>query len=372
MLQSCMARVLIDGSVLEGGGQILRNSIALSALLRKPLSIHNIRANRTPPGLKNQHAAGLKLVACISSGQLTGAERDSTTVEFDPGPIQVSTGYSADPGTAGSTTLLLQVALPCLLYSSKGTDPSTLILRGGTNASHAPQIDSTQHTLFPFLRRHFGLDPRLEVRQRGYYPKGGGEVIFTMPPIRGPLPPITLTDRGPLKSVKGFAYVARLPHSIARTMQQTAKEALVSSGVDADMINITAVRERDTDAVGAGSGIVLWAETENGCVLGGSAVGMRKTDPAQVALAAADELARNIAHGQCVDEYIQDQIIIFLALASGESKVKTGPLTLHTRTAIWVAEQLTDARFVVDEAPDGQTVTITCQGIGLTAEAVGV
>ncbi|KAI8998900.1 RNA 3'-terminal phosphate cyclase [Trametes punicea] len=356
----------LDGSVLEGGGQLLRIAVALSALLSKPIAIDNIRSNRKPPGLKLQHAAGLQLVAEICSARLDGCATGSTSIVFHPTTKpQVSRCYTADPGTAGSITLMLQVSLPCLIFSpDSAVSPSGLILRGGTNADQAPQVDYTQHVFLPFIRRHFGVQLSLNIVKRGYYPKGGGEVHVSVPPVRGPLPAVTLIERGPVKAVFGRSYVAGLPKDLAESMRKAATSVLVESGLDAGIINIDAVREKPTNAVGSGSGIVLWAETEDGSVIAGSASGRKGTEPAQVGRDAARELVSNLAHGGCVDEYMQDQMIIFLALAHGRSRVKTGPLTLHTRTAIWVAEQFSEARFRVEESEKG--AVIECEGCGYT------
>lgn len=221
-----------------------------------------------------------------------------------PGKIRTSGSYAADPGTAGSTILLLQVSYPCLVFS-QDSNPSEITVRGGTNAGLAPQVDYTDQIFLPFLRQHFGLNPKLTIRKRGYYPKGGGEVHLSIPPTRGPLPSITLTERGLVKSIFGTAYVAGYPVPMAEKIRAAAVDNLISAGLNPKIIRITAAREKDTEAVGRGSGIILWAETENGCRLGGSSSGMRGEDLASLGRKAGDELVRNLEHGGCVDEYLQ-------------------------------------------------------------------
>ncbi|KAG2157580.1 RNA 3'-terminal phosphate cyclase [Suillus bovinus] len=355
----------IDGSFCEGGGQILRNAVALSALLSKPISIQNVRHNRRPPGLRKQHEAGINLAAAICSAETDGVHLSSTSVTFKPRKIRLPKTLTADPGTAGSTTLLLQVSLPCLLFSPSPTPPSQLTLRGGTNASQAPQIDYTQHVFLPFMKRHFGLDIALKIIQRGYFPKGGGTVFCSVPSLTEALPPVTLTERGPVRLIRGEARVGGLPFFLAERMKNAARATLLAGGVSPTIVRINAVRETEQETVGSGGGILLLAETDNGCMIAGSSVSTRGRDPEEIGKEAAEELLRNLRHDGCVDEYLQDQIIIFIALAKGRSTVKTGPLTDHTRTAIKIAEQMTGATFHLQEDPSG-FVIISCDGIGYT------
>ncbi|KIJ17252.1 hypothetical protein PAXINDRAFT_167996 [Paxillus involutus ATCC 200175] len=365
------ALIHIDGSFCEGGGQLLRNAVTLSALLSKPISISNVRQNRRPPGLRKQHEAGIKLAAAICSAEINGVEPGSTEIHFRPGPIQLPRTLTCDSRTAGSTALLLQVALPCLLFSPSqpqsqpSHEPLTsiLTLQGGTNASLAPQIDYTQTVLLPFLSKHFHISPSLTVNRRGYFPKGGGSVLCSVPSVPGPLNPINLTERGEVCAIRGSARVGRWGYSVAQKMVSGANRKLLESGIASCKPTISAMRERNEDIVGAGGGIMLWAETDKGCLIGGSAVATEDKKPENVGEEAAEELVRNLKHGGCVDEYLQDQIIIFLALAKGRSTVKAGPLTDHTRTAIHVAQQMTGAQFHIDESTPNITI-ITCDGIG--------
>lgn len=362
-----MAKV-IDGSVLEGGGQILRNSVSLAALLTTPISIHNIRASRNPPGLKSQHAAGLQLAAEISAAQLKGATVASASVDFAPTRITTGRAYTGDAITAGATTLLLQVALPLLAFS-RDPAPTSLTLLGGTNATQAPQADYAQRVLLPFCRRAFGVEADLHIARRGYYPRGGGRLDVLVRPVAGPLTPVTLLERGAVKRVGGIAHVAGVPRALAEQMAQGARDVLGTYPALEDVdIDIEYTRERNDNTSGAGSGVVLWAELEGGGIIGGSAVGKKGASAASKGEEAARELVKGLTNGGCVDEWLQDQVIIFMALAAGESSLNVGKddLTLHTKTAIWVAEQLTEARFTVTTNDAGLHI-VRCQGMGYTA-----
>lgn len=212
----------INGSYLEGGGQILRISTALSSLLKKPIKISRIRAGRKDGGLKAQHLTGIELLSRISQANLTGASLKSTEVMFIPEIIKPGR-YVADTKTAGSICLIVQNALPCLIFTK---EVSELDLRGGTNAENAPQIDYFQMVFRP-VAKQFGIECDLNILRRGYYPKGGGEVYLKTHPLTKPLASVNLTEFGSLKRIYGRSFVAGfLPLKVADAMANRAKEIL--------------------------------------------------------------------------------------------------------------------------------------------------
>lgn len=256
---------------------------------------------------------GLQLAAEISSARLTGATNGSDAIDFIPGRVKLPGHFIADSVTAGSTTLLLQISLPLLLFAPCPSPASILTLRGGTNATQAPQIDYTKHIFLPFLRRHFGVDGvELEIKKRGYFPKGGGEVSVTVSPFFAGgsgkrLKGITLMNRGRILLVQGIAHFAGLPAKVGRDMVEGARQKLEESfALNSDPkevpIRIEYKRERNEDTTGAGSGIVLWAELEGGGIVGGSAVGRKGINPVSVGEEAAMELMKGLDGGGCVDE----------------------------------------------------------------------
>lgn len=269
---------------------------------------------------------GLELAATIASARLSGAQNKSQEIEFIPGRIRLPNNYSADLITAGSTSLLIQVALPLLLFSHSPVPASILTLHGGTNASLAPQVDYTKYIFLPFIHRHFGVDNvSLHIAQRGYSPKGGGKVVLNVTPLCSAqkLQGFSLMDRGKVKRITGITHFAGLPNVVAEGIIRGAKRTLAAAGYgcrDESMstvdnpdlltdsgdisIQISCKREPPELTTGAGSGIVLWAELDGGGVIGGSAVGSKGVDPEKTGEQAADELVRGLNEGGCVDEVI--------------------------------------------------------------------
>ncbi|XP_044264550.1 RNA 3'-terminal phosphate cyclase [Tribolium madens] len=346
---SCELKI-IDGSMLEGGGQILRIALTLSVIRKIPIRVIKIRSGRSKPGLMEQHLKGIELLRDLSNAKVKGASLGSTEVEFWPSDI-IGGNHEARVKTAGSISLLLQAALPCSLFAKSHT---TLRLHGGTNAEMAPQIDYTTEVFRPVLEK-FGATFSFDLIRRGYFPKGGGEVIINVDPV-AKLDSVNLTERGKITSIYGWSFVAgTLPIKMSHLMADSALHYLKRF---CSSIQIERYKEDRNIAPDNCSGIILVAETDTGCILGGSALGKRGENAEETGKRAAMQLAKSIEEGACVDEHTQDQIIVFMALAQGVSSVKVGEITMHTKTAIFVSEELTNAKFEV--VPKGSANMISC------------
>lgn len=346
----------IDGSELEGGGQILRNTVAICCLLQESVKVDKIRAGRSSPGLRPQHLTGIQLICDMCGGKLVGGTVNSTEISFFPGPVRAG-NYLADTHTAGSICLLMQAALPCLLMAD---GPGTMTLRGGTNAEMAPPIDYTLMVFKPIAEK-FGVHFDCDIARRGYFPKGGGEVFVKVYPVKE-LSPVTMMDPGNVTKIYGQAFVAGvLPVRVAHEMAENCQRAIRQEYRDIP-IKIDIVKE--TNCVGNGTGIIVCAYTDTGCVLSANALGKKGTPAHAVGREVGEMLLNQLYHGGCVDDFLQDQLIILMALAKGKSSIRCGPVTLHTETAIHVARQLTKAKFTVNKISAGQTV-IECEGVGL-------
>uniref|UniRef100_A0A0X3P5J3 RNA 3'-terminal phosphate cyclase n=1 Tax=Schistocephalus solidus TaxID=70667 RepID=A0A0X3P5J3_SCHSO len=226
--------VIIDGSLLEGvrivyfllsftkGGQILRNAVSLCVLAKKAVTIEKIRAGRPKPGLSPQHLTGLELAALISDAQLQGCIANSQQITFKPKCIKTGE-FEGDAKTAGSVALLAQITVPILAFGQRA---STLVLKGGTDASFAPPIDYLSEVTAHYYRK-MGLYFDIEVLERGYYPQGGGTVKVVVQPVTSKLSPITLHEIGSISRVLGSSFVAgKVPIKVAEQMSAVAKRLL--------------------------------------------------------------------------------------------------------------------------------------------------
>ncbi|WP_287587193.1 RNA 3'-terminal phosphate cyclase [Candidatus Borrarchaeum sp.] len=349
--------VKIDGEILEGGGQILRIAAALSGITGIPVEIINIRGKRSTPGLKAQHLTGLKALADLTNASVRGLNIGSKEIEFLP-TTRKGGYYTVDVRTAGSVTLLLQVLMPVAIFTSEQVN---LKLIGGTTVRWSPPTPSIQNVLLPILKKT-GIRTQIEIKKHGFYPKGGGIIEAKIDPSKK-LKPIILDNIGKIENIGGTSYCAKLPEHVA--IRQ--KKAAISEVKDAGYQNIEITAKQIMDSLSPGSGITLWAKTSAGAIIGSDAIGEKGKPAEVVGREAARKLLEIVNADSPVDPFLADQLIIYMALAEGSSKIITNKFTLHTKTAIEICKQLTSASFSVKEGSNRQ-VEITCNGIGFNNE----
>ncbi|MFH1774860.1 MAG: RNA 3'-terminal phosphate cyclase [Methanobacteriota archaeon] len=323
----------IDGSYGEGGGQILRTSIALGALLREPIKIFNIRLKRPKPGLAQQHLTGIKAMQKITDAEVSGAEVGSTEVKFSPGAIK-SGSYAIDVGTAGSISLVLQTLLLPGAFTDKVIE---LKIRGGTDVAWSPSMDYLKNVFCRIVGK-MGCNAGIELLKRGYYPKGNGEVVAKVFPVKN-FNALQLADKGNLIRIKGTAHSSNLPCHIVEREIKAAKNILGSE---------CEIAGECSKYFSTGTGITLWAEYE-GSVLGASAIGEIGKPAEKVGAEAAKKLLEEMQSGAAVDSHMGDQIIPYLAIANGNSEIVVSRLTNHLKTNIYIVEKILGSRFEILE-----------------------
>ncbi len=358
-MEAVTGYIEIDGSMGEGGGQILRYSLALSAVLLKPVHIYNIRVKRSNPGLRPQHLTGVKALASITGAELRGASVGSLEVWFKP-RYRRGGYYRFDIGTAGSVTLVIQAILPALLFADRD---SVVEITGGTDVSWSPPVDYMRYVFLPMLKR-FGVDAELEVRRRGHYPRGGGHVVLRVRRLMGHLEPIDVIGRGEIMGVRGRSHCVRLPSHVAIRQARAAEKIIVEKlGIRPEIEIEYYERGRDPH-LGPGSGIVLYALCRNS-VLGADSLGARGKPAEKVGEEAAHKLLEELEPGMGLDSHMGDMVIPYISLADGVSCVGVSRLTLHTLTAIMVTRRfLPELDFRVDGV-EGGPARICVRGVGL-------
>ena len=330
--------ITIDGAFGAGGGQMLRTALGLSAVTAQPFRMVNIRAGRPKAGLAEQHLQAVRAVASLCRGKVTGAELRSTELTFTPGPL--TTGSLQIPiRTAGSVGLVLQ----SLLIPATRLALDLTVKGGATYGKFAMPVHHLKYVMLPLLEK-MGWGAKVVVESEGFFPKGGARVRVTSKP--GRLSPLALEVPGRLKAVAGIS-VAHRSLKGARVADRQAEAAAdrirASLGVEAD-IEVAYV-----EAVCPGSGIQLWATTEQS-LLGGNSLGERGKTSETVGAEAAAEVIEALDGGCAVDPLTADQLLPYLALAGG-GVYTTHAITDHVTTNAHVIEHLLPVKI---EAADGR------------------
>ena len=300
----------IDGSDLEGGGQIVRTAVALSAITRTPVTIHTIRAGRDRPGLAAQHIAAVQAVAKICHARCEGLSTGSNRIIFTPDD-PVRGDIHIDIGTAGSIPLVIQAWLPVALHVG-----GSITISGGTEVENSPTIDYVQHLQMNFLKQT-GADLDMTIVNRGYYPKGGGLVRVT---VEKPVNLMIFHPETPgISGLHIFSCSSHLPPHVTERQAESAKGHL---GESSEVIHI----QKDVrQGPGIGSSVTLVCGWK-----GSSAIGRRGMSAEIVGEIAAGRLLDELKKNGAVDVHLADQLLIYLAQYGG-SFVATG-CSLHARS----------------------------------------
>jgi len=375
----------IDGSILEGGGQIIRTAVALSVILGIQIDIKNIRAGRAKPGLSQQHVQGIALATLITSSTVYGNSVGSTSIELTPNtlPIEFQTSYSNSIGTAGAISLVLQLVIPCLLFLNDQHNSITLNITGGTNVDHSPPIDHQRGVLLPILEK-FGARVSMSINRRGFYPVGGGNVSVRLnrtEEFQG----LDLTEQGEPLSVncnifgEGPFYASEAIilkekllvalSTIFRSRLSSLQQSMIVEISEAPLSSDTKNETKRQKRINASLGLQITVVTDTGCILSanhllysregglGSHIEVMKT--------ATDDLLLLLDSKACVDEFTADQLIIYMALAHGPSKLLCVPVksssSMHLETSMHIVTLMTGIEFTV-KTDENNCRLVTCHG----------
>jgi len=333
----------IDGKHGEGGGQILRTSVSLSAVTGKPIRIFDIRAARGNPGIRKQHLQSILAAAKACNAECEGAQLGSSELIFHPGEIKAG-HFKFDIRSAGSTTLVFQTILPILLQAG---DESTITIKGGTHNPMAPSFEAIRDSFLPAIGlMAFRAD--IELVRHGFYPKGGGEIKARVEPFdESNASRIDLTERDGEFPVKPVVLISNLPLHIAEREREVLCRELGCAQADVEFEMVPAPNN-------PGNAVSVTARMERYSVVFTS-IGERGKRAERVAKDAASDFKAWRDSGATVDYHLADQLLLYMALAGG-GRFTTDGITEHFRTNTDIIKMFLDIQVVSEERGTGLTL----------------
>ncbi|MCE2505278.1 MAG: RNA 3'-phosphate cyclase [Nitrosopumilaceae archaeon] len=326
----------INGEFGEGGGQIIRSAIALSCITKQPIHIENIRKNRKVSGLKPQHLTAIKILKKISNAKVVGDEIGSTELKFIPGQVENSKLFE-DVGTAGSISLILQVLIPIVSISQKKLE---ITIKGGTDVQWSPTIDYTQHILKEAYSR-MGIQFSLELKKRGHYPKGNGEINLEINPSK--VKPISLSKRKTIQA-KIIATFSKIPSEEIENDIKKIKENLTKKNYVVD------VETKKQEALDSGASLLVYSIDENS-IIGVDSLYDKKTQKFELDYS-------KFLENNSVDENLADMLVVPASLAKGKTTFQVKEITKHLETNLFVTSKITGCKYGVGKLSNGFEVII--------------
>jgi RNA 3'-terminal phosphate cyclase (ATP) len=316
---------------LEGGGQILRTALSLGAIYGKSFIINDIRANRPKPGLLPQHLAAVNAVSVICNAKISGNTIGSTELTFEPGEIKAGK-YALDIGTAGSATLLSQTLIPILAHADV---KSEITIKGGTHVMKSPSFEYFKHCFIPNIRK-MGVAVEVEMKNPGFYPQGGGEVVLQIFPSKPR--PYDFLEPGQHNKITAHLLSANLPNHVIEREEKQLRESF--KGV----IDITKTNYAKNQSTG--NAITIIGEHDNYSI-GADGLGQIGKPAEKVAGEVLATYEEEATHG-APDHNMVDQLMLYVALA-GKGKIKYGALSNHAKTNIYTISKIAGIELKNDE-----------------------
>ena len=333
--------ITIDGSYGSGGGQILRTACSLAAVTKKPCRVFNIRKNRPKPGLATQHLLGIQSLAKLCNGKLEGDYLGSEEIKFYPGKdiINSTSPLRIKIETAGSITLVLQTLILPALFSS---EPTEIIFNGGaTDTFFSPTIDYFQYVFLEILKK-LGIKVDTDIIKRGFYPAGGAKVEITVYPAL--LKPISLLERGELKQI---IIISGASQSLQKSKVAERQLSGVKSVLGPKLKLPITEKVEYYSTLSPGSQVNIIARFEN-TIIGSDNLGKLGKSAEIVGKETAQNFFKNARTDACLDKYLADQILPYMALASEKSQVTVSEVTNHCKTNMWVIEKFLNGKFKIE------------------------
>ena len=339
--------VRIDGSQGEGGGQILRTAISLSAITGKPVEVINIRANRVNPGLRPQHIAGIKIIAELFHGKFENLKVGAEWIRFSPSDRFEGGSVKIDIGTAGSIPLTLMTIVPAVSLSDNCLQ---IEITGGTDVKASPTINYIKYVVAKSYLS-IGLKFSVDVLKRGYYPNGGGIVQSTINPCRRPDTIEFLASRH--IEPKIISVCSQLPVHVAKRQVSSALVALEKKDIRCS--NYTASIE---SANSPGSSILVYCASDQGMYIGGDSIGELGKRAESVGLEAAERFFESILAQATIDPFLADMLIVPLALSKGRSRYRIARVTPHLLTNLRVVSDIIGCKYNIHNHGENNIVMI--------------
>jgi len=339
--------VKIDGSLGEGGGQILRTAITLSAITGRPIEVTNIRSKRPNPGLRPQHMTGIKIISDLFRANVENLRVGADWIRFAPRDKFEGGTIEVDIGTAGSISMVLAVVVPAVSLSGNSL---WMKIVGGTDVRASPTFDYVKSVLARAYRE-IGIRFSVEVLKRGYYPKGGGIVESIIEPCRTPETIELLAARNVEPRI--ISVCSLLPRDVAERQTSSAIVALEKNGIQCRNYSASI-----GTSISPGSSILVYSTSDFGPFIGGDSIGEIGKRAEAVGIEAAERYLDSALNQAPVDPFLADMLVLPLALAKGRSKYKTARVTEHLKTNLEVAKQILGCEYGIEQIRGGNLVTI--------------